>query len=406
MLASTTLLAIIGCAKNDPVTVASSGALTPPNPAEVMIKKSMDMYKNLNGFSTKCSWNATVGPDTVKAERTLHYEAPNRYEAVAKANSGKINVTMTSISDGKKVLETSTNAPGSALGSPAPPTIADTSSMLMQSQFAEGSLLYKFFAGSGAYEGLVDTSKGPAGFGNEVKEPKETAKQVKFYGTGMYGHVTAVIGEKTGEVYEISYDSEPITQRAAQAGKTIKANAVEKYNQIELNPTAKVAFVTTPAKGVKLMDANAPAPQESKTAVAIGAKAPTFKVIPVNGGAPVSLASLRGKPVLIDFWATWCGPCKMSLPHTQAIYDDLKSKGLQVLVVSDEEIPKIKAFVSQNKYTFPVYQDPGNAAEAAFGVNAIPRMLIIDKDGKVQSDFVGLQDESTLRDALKKVGVS
>jgi len=409
-LAPLALLALAGCASHDPASVDASSGGSPPvavNDAENLLKKSMDMYKGLHSFRTQYSWKETIGSQSVTAKRTFTYEAPNLYKAVTNASDGKKTVVLTSTSDGRKVLETSSNEAKKAQSSPAPATLAASSSMVMQYPIAGGTLLYKFFGGSGAYEDLVDTSKGPPGFGEEVKEPTETARDVKFYGTETYGHVNAFIGEKSFKVYAISYDSEPLMQRVRRpAGSPPPAaKADEQYREIELNPTiAKAQFVATVPKDVTIQEANAQGKVEPTPSAPVGAKAPVFQVTPLNGGAPVSLASLRGKPVLVDFWATWCGPCKASLPHTQAIYDDLKSKGLQVLVVSDEEAPTIKAFINRNKYTFPVYRDIGHQVESAYGVTGIPSVLIIDKEGKLQNYFVGLRDESTLRDALKKVG--
>ena len=144
---------------------------------------------------------------------------------------------------------------------------------------------------------------------------------------------------------------------------------------------------------------------QDKPPVPIGSAAPDFTVTPVSGGAPVSLKSLRGKPVLIDFWATWCPPCRESLPHTEDIYKKFGDSGLQVMTVSDENAKTIKDFVAKNKYTFPTYNDSSDATEKAYGVDGIPCVAIIDKDGKLQAFMVGLRPEEDLTDALKKIGV-
>jgi peroxiredoxin len=124
----------------------------------------------------------------------------------------------------------------------------------------------------------------------------------------------------------------------------------------------------------------------------------------------VKLADLKGSVVLLDFWATWCPPCRESLPHLQKIHDDkaLADKGLKVYAVNlREDKDKAKGYVDENKLTFPVLLDKEGATAKAYLVSGIPTTIVIGRDGKIAKAFVGFGDESekeirsAVNDALK-----
>jgi len=147
-----------------------------------------------------------------------------------------------------------------------------------------------------------------------------------------------------------------------------------------------------------------PALSQVATAPAIGKRAPEISVTGVDGSG-TKLSALRGKVVLIDFWATWCPPCRKGLPETQALYKKYGKKGLAVLTITDEPKDTVKPFLKTNELTFPAYLDKSSATNQAYGIQAIPTVAIIDKNGKLSALFVGLQDKSTIIAALKKAGL-
>ena len=121
-----------------------------------------------------------------------------------------------------------------------------------------------------------------------------------------------------------------------------------------------------------------------------GKASPDFKLMDL-AGKEVSLTALKGRVVVVDFWATWCGPCIQSLPHLNQLYEDKKAAGLQVIAVSvDEDKAKVPTFVADKKLTFTVVIDTTEAKVAEkFAVNGIPQTVVIGKDGKVRKVFVG-----------------
>ena len=116
-----------------------------------------------------------------------------------------------------------------------------------------------------------------------------------------------------------------------------------------------------------------------------------------------------GKVTLVDFWATWCGPCRKTMPRVQQLYSDYTPRGFELLSVDtdspgpDRE-PTVKEYLLSNRYTFPVVLDDGFAQEQ-FRISSLPTMLLVGKDGKVLWRHVGVlnsSDETGLRALLDR----
>ena len=108
-----------------------------------------------------------------------------------------------------------------------------------------------------------------------------------------------------------------------------------------------------------------------------------FKVIPLEEQArTVTLSDFKGKVVLLDFWATWCGPCREAMPEVQSVWEKYHDKGLEVAAITQEERSAVLAFHKDNLYTYPVYLDPTGEASLAYDVQYIPLFVLI-RDGKV-----------------------
>ncbi len=109
-------------------------------------------------------------------------------------------------------------------------------------------------------------------------------------------------------------------------------------------------------------------------------------------GKIVHLSDLRGKVVLIDFWATWCGPCRMTIPHVEAIYNKFKDKGVVVIGVNLDNKAnrqKVEQFIKEKGITYLVISDPNGAVASQYGATSIPRFFFIDKHGRIAKMVVG-----------------
>lgn len=167
------------------------------------------------------------------------------------------------------------------------------------------------------------------------------------------------------------------------------------------------------AKRMRAMQAAAARAQAAEPALlAAGTPAPDFAAVAPDG-TTVHLSDYKGKPVILDFWATWCPPCQRSMPHLEKVYQQVKDKGVAVLAVcvSDEKDAYTK-WVADKKgvYTFPTAFDPagrspGGISGSLYKVTGIPTQYLIDKDGKVVTANVGYSDgDHRLEAALTKLG--
>ncbi len=136
-----------------------------------------------------------------------------------------------------------------------------------------------------------------------------------------------------------------------------------------------------------------------------GAPAPDFTLASLSGQT-VRLSALKGQVVLINFWATWCGPCQLEMPTIQQAYNVRKSQGLIVLAVNLNEPAKdVQAYVDNLRLTFPVLLDPGDAVSNLYRVRGYPTSYFIDRTGTVAVEQVGMMTDAQLAANLAKVGI-
>jgi peroxiredoxin len=121
--------------------------------------------------------------------------------------------------------------------------------------------------------------------------------------------------------------------------------------------------------------------------------APDFRLNRLND-KKVELKEFRGKVVLLNFWATWCGPCKEEMPSMEALYQLYKEKNFSLLAISVdyEGVKPVKEFIEKQRYTFPVLLDPDSETLDPFGVKGIPTTFVINKKGRIVGRVVGPKD--------------
>lgn len=139
----------------------------------------------------------------------------------------------------------------------------------------------------------------------------------------------------------------------------------------------------------------------------LGEPAPDFQFQTPEGQA-TSLSDLRGKAVLVNFWATWCGPCRMEMPFIQQVYNEWQERGLVVLAINlGEGSDKVTSFVESYNISFPVLLDTNQEVARGYNIQYIPTTFFIDRDGIIQDMKIGaFQSREEIESSLSKLGIT
>lgn len=139
---------------------------------------------------------------------------------------------------------------------------------------------------------------------------------------------------------------------------------------------------------------------DDKTGIAIGEKAPDFTVQTIDG-KKVNLSDYKGKKVFLNFWATWCPPCKSEMPHMQSFSEKMPAH-VEVLAVNLEESQaKAADFADQYDLTFPILLDKDGAVGEAYEIYTIPTTYVLNEDGTVDQKIVGPMDEAMMEKLIQ-----
>lgn len=135
-------------------------------------------------------------------------------------------------------------------------------------------------------------------------------------------------------------------------------------------------------------------------------QAPDFTMYDIDGN-DLQLSDFSGKPVILNFWASWCGPCKSEMPDFQEAYKEYGEE-IQFLMVNltdgyQETVEKASSFINDAGYTFPVYYDTDTAGASAYGVYSIPMTFFIDKDGNMAAYAQGAINKETLQTGIDMI---
>ena len=125
-----------------------------------------------------------------------------------------------------------------------------------------------------------------------------------------------------------------------------------------------------------------------------GAVAPEFELSPLGatakGAAPLSLETLRGRVVLVNFWATWCEPCEREMPAMERLYGALPRDGFELVAVAiDDEESAVQTFQDEYRLSFPIVLDLDQSVYQTYQTMGVPESLLIDRDGRIVERYVG-----------------
>jgi cytochrome c biogenesis protein CcmG/thiol:disulfide interchange protein DsbE len=196
--------------------------------------------------------------------------------------------------------------------------------------------------------------------------------------------------------YLVLRDWQKGTQQTARGSATVVMDM--KVHQIETDSSvADFHFVFVPNPRWNEVE-RLTLPGE-KPAPLTGQAAIDFTLKSLDGGT-VRLGSLQGKAVVLDFWATWCGPCRQELPVLEKLRSEFADR-VQFVGVNDEDPSTVRQFRQSNHYRIPVLQDGQHEVSRKYDVQGIPTVLVIDSNGTVRSHYVGGPGEQELRGAIQ-----
>jgi peroxiredoxin len=123
------------------------------------------------------------------------------------------------------------------------------------------------------------------------------------------------------------------------------------------------------------------------------------------GGKTWTLKEQRGKVVVLNFWATWCPPCRKEMPDLERLYQQFKDQGLVILAISDEDAGKVKPFIAQQKVTYPILLDPGRKVNELFQIEGIPKTFVYDRNGKLVAQSIDMRTRRQFLEMLAQAGL-
>jgi peroxiredoxin len=196
--------------------------------------------------------------------------------------------------------------------------------------------------------------------------------------------------------------TKPAEQKTSDASSNAAATRAPAYPYVELATLVRYEHVEAP---VDLTS------DEQLRAAMAGLEAddrkrehPEFTLIDLSGKT-WTFSELRGKVVLVNFWATWCPPCRKEMPDLETLYGRFGSKGLVVLGISDEEATKVEPFVRERKVSFPVLLDPERKVNEMFVVDGIPKSFVYDREGKLVAQSIDMRTQKQFLEMLGKAGL-
>ena len=162
-------------------------------------------------------------------------------------------------------------------------------------------------------------------------------------------------------------------------------------------------FALSLARTVSTNPGNFATYDSSGEATVLRSEPPEFTLNLFDGGG-VRLADLRGQVVLLDFWGSWCGPCRAEAPELQKVWTQYRDKGVAFVGINVFDVDaSAKAFLREFGITYPSGPDPKGAIAVDYGLTGVPEKFLISRDGRILHKFVGPQDAAALGTVLDQM---
>ena len=186
-------------------------------------------------------------------------------------------------------------------------------------------------------------------------------------------------------------------------GKRVEVTQTISFQQLIVNgPAPSGTFDFTPPDKAELVQEFGPT--NASVSRAVGKQAADFTLNDLSGNT-FRLEEQRGNVVLLNFWATWCTPCRIDLPHIEALHREFSGRGLVVLGVNNEPAAIAARFFAEQGYSFPSLADIGDQVARQYSVNSLPTTVVIDRGGNVSNYLIGVHSEERLRREIAKAGL-
>lgn len=385
----------------EPLSVKPAPAKISPQ-AQATLDQIRQAYGNLQSLSLAGTVDAKIDVAGQRHDQhatfTSAFKAPNqfRHEVPGEILVGSTGAKAYIYSEkDKQYLQT--DAPQEKV-SPAkmPPFVAG----LLSRQNPSLLMALSKDAAAELIAGAVSVEQSPD---EKVGQTSYTALQIQT----PQGNEHVLVDPSTHLVKQVKLDlSKMLEQQGAPNVK--QAELVFDYSTTQTDaPLNAAQFAWTPPKDAVDASKQPPPQQEAQANELEGKPAPDFTLDNLNGGTQ-SLSQLKGSVVVLDFWATWCPPCRESLPHLDALYKELSPKGLKVFAVDlQEEKSTVSDYIKKHNLTFPVLLDSTGKVGGLYKANAIPQTVVVAKDGTVKKVFVGFSTEmetqlrQTVEEAMK-----
>jgi peroxiredoxin len=171
------------------------------------------------------------------------------------------------------------------------------------------------------------------------------------------------------------------------------------YPYIELANLAKYEHMQVPLDAPQLAEATAKLEADDQAR-----QKANFTLTDLKGKS-WTLQDLRGNVVMVNFWATWCPPCRKEMPDLETLSQKFQARGLIILGISDEELAKVQLFITEKNYSYPILLDPADKVHKLFQVEGIPKSFVYDREGKLVTQSIDMRTQKQFLEMLKQAGL-